>query len=1193
MTREIPAVGGLGPGDFETFFAEIMARVSGERHSPYPWQKRLLARVLKEGWPEALKLPTGTGKTSVLLISIFLLALDAGKSVTERKTGLRLFYVVDRRLIVDQAERLALEMMKAINNADENDGSILGRVKGALLTYGGEKPLDVLKLRGGLYSRLPWIREPNQPTIVLTTVDQIGSRLLFRGYGTSPLQWPVQAGLAALDALYFLDEVHLSWSFARTLQRLRELLQREPLVEAGLPPLHPVIMSGTLPETGTIAPGNIFELAEEDWEEERLKKRLNAKRYVRIVERRLGGKPGAPVAPSESGGSIETEETGEGEEGADLTFLARGEMEGETGDVPAQRASVPVSDGQDLEAVKEIAEALAEEARELLRQVEGPIAVIANRVATARLVFDKLRRHLRSTGENDLVGVTAGVETPGGEEQARVLEDEDITSSDILLLTGRVRPFDRERLNKRLLDGNRPFPRVVVATQTIEVGFDFSFAAMVTEVAPCDALIQRLGRLNRDGKFDGDNFPRCIVVVPKGKSYRPYPYGEEEIEKCVQVLESLPSTEDIAEEGTGAQGPKQRRKKNANKTRDKWHDVSHRVLRAMEPELPLPEPGDTPPLTHVEIERLAQTSFAGVEPDISPYLHGYESRPLDVYIVWREDLHEADLADASPDNLRRLKDYFSFMPPMAYEMLPLPFYTALKWLRREWADAGDVEGGASTDTPRISGLRPAYLWRPGAEDLNVLLSQREAQALSGRPESFLLKPGDVVVVPASYGGVDAFGWRPPRSLRGKGGGEALSRYTAVYAAGIRQGLEYVPRTIYLPLTPRHIERYVTDEETKRALVYELRELVGSLEHLSPDELKKIRIKDVGAVDGQEEDPKTAGQPPGVSGETTGAGALARRLAAFLETLTREEGAVPEFRELAGFLRKRSGGVALHPFLDAGVDEEEVPRGILFAVYAEDYHPDSPGYESESFDETDEEAGVVREVELEKHLGDVEKLVTRYVEDLKIDMLKGWGALLTRALPLAARYHDLGKLDPRLQKILYGEVGISATAVPLAKSGKVTRNYRERERFYRKVDYPFGKRHEYTSVVLLTSPASITALARETNEVRELVLYLIGTHHGHGRPFFPPLRWRPDEPWQPVDARLFDSEVISFGPEFFAGLAEATSLKSAWPERFFEHLERYGCYGLAYLEALLRLADWQASRKDGTPKQKPRVRKREF
>ncbi|OIQ58350.1 CRISPR-associated endonuclease/helicase Cas3 [Moorella thermoacetica] len=1178
MTREITAAVGLSPGDFEAFFAEIMAGVSGERHSPYPWQKRLLSRVLQEGWPEALKLPTGTGKTSVLLISIFLLALEAGRPVTERKTGLRLFYVVDRRLIVDQAERLALGIMEAINNADENDGSILGRVKAALLAWGGEKPLDVLKLRGGLYSRLPWISEPNQPTIVLATVDQIGSRLLFRGYGTSPRQWPVQAGLAAIDAVYFLDEVHLSWPFARTLKRLREFLQREPLVAAGLLPLHPVIMSGTLPETGTIDPGSIFELTEEDWEEERLKKRLDAQRYVRIVERKLGGKLGAPVAPTESGGSIETEETGEGEEGADLTYETRGELEGESGDAPAQRASVPVSDGQDFEAVKEIAETLAEEARELLQQVEEPIAVIANRVATARLVFDKLRRYLRSSGEDDLAEATAGEETPGGEEQAGILADEDITRNDILLLTGRVRPFDRERLNKRLLEDKSRFPRVVVATQTIEVGVDLSFAAMVTEVAPCDALIQRLGRLNRDGRYDGDNFPRCIVVVPKGKSYRPYPYKEEDIEKCMQVLQSLPSVESLVEEGAGVQKRKQRGKKKADKTRGKWYDVSHRVLRAIEPELPLPAPGEAPPLTRVEIERLVQTSCAGVEPDIPPYLHGYESRPLDVYIVWREDLHEEDLDDASPEKLSRLKDYFSFMPPMAYEMLPLPFYTALKWLRREWADTGDVEGGAATDTPRISGLRPAYLWRPGAEDLNVLLSQREAPASSGRPGRVLLKPGDVVVVPASYGGVDAFGWRPPRILRGKGGRETLSRYTAVYAAGIRQGVDNIPGTIYLPLTTRHIERYVTDEEARRALVYELRQLVGSLEHLSTDELKKVRIKDVRPINGQEA-PKAFGKPPGVSGETTGVEALARSLAAFLETLAREESAVLEFRELAGFLKEQSGGVALHPFLDAGVGEEEVPRGILFAVYAEDYHPDSSGYESESFDGTDEEAGVVREVELEKHLADVEKLVTRYVEDLKINMLKGWGTHLSRALPLAARYHDLGKLDPRLQKILYGEVEISATAVSLAKSGKATRNSRERERFYRKVDYPFGKRHEYTSVVLLSSPASFTALDRETDAVRELVFYLIGTHHGHGRPFFPPLRWGAKEPWQPVDARLFDSEVISFGPGFFADLAEATSLKSGWPERFFEHLERYGCYGLAYLEVILRLADWRASRKD--------------
>lgn len=198
----------LDKSDFASFYRALHG------FAPFPWQEALLEQIWKEGdWPEVIDLPTGAGKTSCIDIALFQMAASA------QPKWRRIFFVVDRRIIVSEVAERARKIAAKLDAAP---GGILRQVQEQMMHWGGGLGLKAVEMRGGIYQDKSWIGNPLQAMVIASTVDQVGSRLLFRGYGVPEGTAPIHAAMVGKDSLIFLDEAHCSKAFAQTLERVRQ-----------------------------------------------------------------------------------------------------------------------------------------------------------------------------------------------------------------------------------------------------------------------------------------------------------------------------------------------------------------------------------------------------------------------------------------------------------------------------------------------------------------------------------------------------------------------------------------------------------------------------------------------------------------------------------------------------------------------------------------------------------------------------------------------------------------------------------------------------------------------------------------------------------------------------------------------------------------------------------------------------------
>ncbi len=988
-------------------FGEFFESLYG--YGPFPWQDELARRVAEAQpgdacWPKALALPTAAGKTACIDMAIFALACQSDRSAGKRTAPRRIFFVVDRRVIVDETFERARRLAQKLRDARKSADGILKDMADSLcsLAQGDDEdePLAVFQLRGGMYRDDAWARSPLQPTIVVTTVDQYASRLLFRGYGSSAGMRPVHAGLAANDCLVLLDEAHCANPFRQTVtsvQRYRDWAMQSAGIDAT--PFHLTLISATPPPD--IVEADLLTAGDKD-----------RKHYV--LGRRIGSAKPARL-------------------------------------VIARKAS-----GDD--ALEHLAKQVADESVKLVGDERKAIGVMVNRVDAARLVY----QHLYKDGR------------------------------DVTLLTGRMRAIDRDDVVRDLDSLKTGSPRedrerFIIATQTLEVGADLDFDGLVTECASIDALRQRFGRLDRDGRAIE---ARATIVIRADQSRPNRGAGNDPVYGT-----ALTETWQWLNEKAGKDGI------------DFGYEAMNGVLPDDREELGKlqQQAADAPVLLPAHLDAWVQTwPVPTPDPDVSLFLHGPDRGAPEVQVCWRADL-KPDMQE------ERQVEIVSLCPPASSECISVPIHFLRRWIEGTgsgaYADDNDLEGSLSRAEALPSGRsgvrRSILCWR-GPDD---------SRLITGQAEMSNLHSGDTVVIPAKTGGWEVFGHIPPDNSEDLGDRAYLQSRAKpllrIHPEVVKNWPETPARAFFMDLAGKSESSEEWDE----------------LEAEIPESLEK----------------------------------LAAEIAEIEET-PRWQWLKDAARALAGECKGgRSLKIVPYP---GNAEEDSNSNNLGFVLQGSRRVGKYMASASTLTSEDDSYSAMSRasaRVSLDDHLRGVEGWAKRFGQGA------GLPDSLVEDLALAARLHDVGKADPRFQAMLHGGHPWAALVggTLLAKSGSLPTSKAEDRRARRESRYPKGARHELLSVRLIESVPNLLEPAHD----RDLVLHLVASHHGRCRPFAPVVS---------------DSEPINVEDTILGYQMSASSdtglerLDSGVPERFWRLVRRYGWWGLAWLEALMRLADHRCS-----------------
>lgn len=474
---------------FEEFVAAVHPTDGAQpARKPYQWQIRLMLYIAEHGyWPQGIGAPTASGKTCVIDVHVFLNAMAGlvsaeGSAESQKLAGMplqrvprRLALTVNRRSLVDDQFDEASALQKRIQAENsESDGLDIyrkGLERRSAINDGIQQEslsprMIAVELRGGISPDREWRYYPQTCAVICATPDMFGSRLLFRGYGTSRTMRSMEAGLLAYDTVLIVDEAHLSRQLLKTTRQVARIENMAVM------PLAKQIASLQVVET-TATPASddthsMVSVEESDFDiDSALKKRLCTPKFVFV--------------------SLDFEK-------------------------PKDEIDAIVSKCVELIHDNEDADRLSD---------SGPhvLGCVLNTLDKGKAVAKALAKQCKKEGIRRPIDVYVGP----------------------------MRAYDKRKVAEKLrsLSSMDPqdAPCCIIGTQTLEVGIDVDFANMVTEIAPGSALVQRAGRVNRRGiRSEGSVYVFGLDLQKfneKKQAQETSPYVPEDIYAARDWLNSL------------------------------------------------------------------------------------------------------------------------------------------------------------------------------------------------------------------------------------------------------------------------------------------------------------------------------------------------------------------------------------------------------------------------------------------------------------------------------------------------------------------------------------------------------------------------------------------------------------------------------------------------------------------------------